>query len=232
MTDNINHFIGVPADALPDHYQKLLATIHVFDEAIHYTRYDAAGQIELAHQISPGDLVAALSGIPIATGPLPKECLFYSRSGGDERIGVYIPPAVRRLAIAGEKRRKFYQVPCPGLVFVGEGLSYSVYAVKQRPGLDDRLYRAPFPNVSVEDSGGICRGTAEFPQCSTTTIHDAVKAFLESNFNNHWTTGKSNADRDVLDIWKELDDAGAEEYPLDDLKATRMLFRDIAGGAR
>lgn len=236
MTDDLNRLLGIPAGAMPADCQRLLAVIHLFDEAIHYTRYDDDGRVARAHQISPGDLAAALSGVPLATGPLPKRCLFYARAGGEERIAVYLPPAVRPLAVALGERHDVYNVPCPPLVFLGQGPGYHVLAVRQRPGQDDRLYHAPFPNVHVggdgADAGRICTGTADFPPCSGTSIYRAVDAFFESNFNDHITDGKSRAGTDVLAIWQALHEAGAEEYPLDDLVATRLTLKDLAGGAR
>lgn len=237
MTDQLeelNVMTGIPVAALPDQYQKLLATIHVFDEAIHYTRYGKDGQVERAHQVSPEDLVGALSGTPISTGLLPRDCLFYGRAGGEERIAIFLPPLVRSLTVAVEDERRVYEVPCPPLVFLGHGVRYQIFAVKQRPGRDDRLYKAPFPNAhydGLQQSGLICRGDADFPACTTATIHQAAKAFFASDFNDHLTGGKSQAGTDVLDLWQQLHDDGAQEWPLDDLVPTTHLLSDLIGGS-
>lgn len=232
MTQTLtNQFLGIPVDALPAHFQKLLATIHVYEEAIYYTRHGNNGDARQGYQLSPEDLAAALSGVPIATGVLPKGCLFYARTGGQERIGIYLPPRHHRLTVAAGTHPETFEIPFPGCVFVGEGTNYNIWAVRQRPGWDDRLYACPAPNVNT--GGTICAGDAGFPICSATSIHAAADVFFASRFNDHLAGGKSqeHAD-DVLDLWRALRDAGAEEYPLDDLVPSRYTLKDIVGGAR
>jgi len=226
MTAN-NPFFDVPAAALPAQYQNLLAIIHIFDEAIHYTRLEN-GKAVAGHQVDPADLASAMAGVPITSGLLPRDCLFYARHSDREWIGIYLPPVVRTLRVSAGKRPRIYKVPTPPLVFLGYARNYAVLAVKQRPGVDDRLYQAPFPNVNT--GGPICRGNVAFPECTARTIHQAAALFFESQFNDHLADGKSKSRESVLGLWHELHKAGAEEYPLDDLMATRATLKDLIGG--
>jgi len=149
MADDVNLWTDLPVSALPrDAYQQLLARLDILDEAIVYTRFGKDGAAEGSHQVSPADVAAARSGVPVTTGLLPQGTLFYSRHAGGVRMGLYLPPRVHKLAVqASGSHRRWLNVPLPPLVFVGNGASYSVHAVKQWPGATERLYQAPLPNV-------------------------------------------------------------------------------------
>lgn len=216
MTDNL--WTGVPVGALPAYaYQSLVARVDIFDEAIVYTRFGQDGEARGSHQVSPADLAAALSGVPVATGLLPQGTLWYARHGDGVRMGLYLAPRVHKLAVqASGSHRRWLNVPLPPLVFVGNGASYSVHAVKQWPGATERLYQAPLPNVFL--GGRICPGDVEFPACSPATIRKAADTFLASDFNTHLVQARSRAHgENVLELWQELHKAHATEYPLEDL---------------
>lgn len=223
-----NAFLGVDMAHLPDSYQRPLARLDLMQETILYSRYGKEGDVAACFEVSPTDLASAFSGVPITTGLLPLRCLFYSRERGQERLGVFLPAEMRELvAVVGGQRRSYW-VPMPPLVFVGRGRDYWVHAVKQRPGENERLFRAPVPNVAT--NGGICKGDVEFPVASTKTIHDAAQMFLVSQFNDHLREGKSEREPgDVLMLWRDLDRAGVEVYPLDDLVATQMTLLALMG---
>jgi len=230
MTDNL--WTGVPVGALPaDAYQSLVARVDIFDEAIVYTRFGQDGEARGGHQVSPADLAAALSGVPVATGLLPQGTLFYSRHAGGVRMGLYLPPRVHRLAVQQGRKRARLNVPLPPLVFVGDGSTYSVFAVKQYPVATERLYKAPLPNVYGD--GKICPGNVPFPACSPATIRKAADLFLSSDFNTDLAGMRSQSHgENVLEMWQALHETGAETYPLDDLlKASHPgALSDVVGG--
>ena len=214
-------------------YQKLLVRLDVFEEAIYLTRYKDGKEPIASYLVDPTDLAAALVGIPISTGLMPSDVLFYSRRGGEIRIGVYLPPKKRTVHLAGGTSR---DIPCPPLIFVGQGKRYWIWAAKGRPvDGNERLFVAPFPNVhmsseSVPD-GAICQGDAEFPVCAPGTVHKAVAAFFESRFNDHLISGRSKAESgDVRKLWAALVERNARKYPLDDLVWTKHTVKSIIGG--
>lgn len=176
--------------------------------------------------LDPLDLATVLADLTISTGLLPEGCLFWSRKDGAERIGVYVPPKVWPVSIQGQERT--WRVPLPGLVFVGFGKKYGMYAVKERPaGWKVKLYNAPCPNVS----GNVCTGSAPFPEASAATIWQAVEAFFTSGFNNHLVNNKSRQHpNDVLAVWRELHEARARRYPLGDLVESGYRFKDLVEG--
>lgn len=206
--------------------QRLLARIELFDESIIMTHF-AGGKAVKAHEVAPDDLASAFSDIPLTTGLLPVNCLFFARSGSLTTIGIYQPPAMWKLRVVMAEERE-YMVPLPGLVFVGRGRAYYVWAARGRIGTADSaddtdsadggLYRAPFPNVY--DTGRICPGNVTFPECGERTIWKALKLFLESDFNADLRNGKSLRYKDdVTQQWATLNCTG--DYPLDDLVPSR-----------
>lgn len=224
MTEPNAFFSRVSAD---NSYQRLLGRVDLFEETLFYTRFDQ-GKPAAAFEVNPADLVAAFSGVPLATGLLPRDCLFYSRSGQHERIAVYLPAKVHTLAVAVLGKRDEFKIPLPPLVFVGHGTDYWIHAVKQYPGPDEGLFLAPLPNV--HNDGHICAGSVKFPRCSAKTIHQAAADFFSSDFNLDLSAGKSKKKTALLELWEGL--RGKDDYPLGDLVPSRITLAELAGGAR
>lgn len=223
LTDLINLDV-VPID--DDGYQKRLLRFDVFTEAVFMTRYDdKTGHPVACFEVSPAALASAFAGLPIATGLLPADTLFYNRSGDLVRMALFIPS--HRYTLVSTTRKTPYRIPLPSLVWVGEGSKYWCYAVKQRPGADDRLYICPTPNVY--NDGRVCQGNVPFPACSERTVKDAFKAFAESQFNTHLVGHKSREfDDDVMKLWRKLEKSvTAAEFPLDDLLSTNLKMSDL-----
>ncbi|MBN2003949.1 MAG: hypothetical protein JXA21_11395 [Anaerolineae bacterium] len=206
--------------------QKLRARLELFDESIVLTRYQA-GKPVATYEVAPDALVSAFSGVPVATGLLPRECLFFAEANGAVRLGIYLPPRVRTLMANGDV--PLMTIPLPGMVFVGNGTGYSIFAVKQRPAEpSERLFHAPLPNVYPE--GRICAGSVRFPACSAATIHTAAALFFASGFNSDLSRDKCHSHPgNVLALWQELTSAG--EFPLDELKKTSLKLEDLYGAA-
>lgn len=205
-------------------YQELLARLDLYSESIVMTRYGQDGQPATAYELAPRDLAQAFSGMTLATGLLPVDCLFVTRHSGHEQVGVYIPPARQTLHLAGET----VEIPLPGLIFVARGgADYAVWAVKARPSEpSERLFRAPLPNVYPD--GKICPGNVAFPVGGVRTIRQAVKLFFGSEFNGDLAHGKSQKyDGDIRQMWAEV--AGLDEYPLADLMPTPEKLADVMG---
>jgi len=204
--------------------QQLRLRLDLFEESIVLTRYDDNRPIT-CYEVAPDDLAAAFANMPLTTGVLPRDCLFYARRDGPALFGIYIPPGRRTLVAWLEPEQKTeFDVPLPGFVFTGKGSRYCVFAVKHRPGNREGLFRAPLPNVF--DNGKICPGNVNFPPCSAQTIHKAANMFFASEFNQDLMQGRSaEYQENVFRLWEAIDDQ--DEFPLDDLVKTHLVLEDL-----
>jgi PRTRC genetic system protein B len=215
-----------PVDALavtpvaePETEQPLIR-LDLYPSAVRMTRY--AGPAETSFLVSPLDLAAAWTQMPVASGFLPPNTLFWQRHEGAELLAVFVPGRQWLVQGAGGPLR----LPLPPLVFIGQERSYAVFAVKRRPtGPAADLFHAPLPNVWP--SGQICGGSAPFPHCSAATIGAALALFLEgSRFNRHLIQGKSRAfPADVYQLWQAV--AGKRRFPLIQLVPTHRQLAHI-----
>lgn len=201
-------------------YANLKGKIYLFEDQMILESYDA-GRAGAMYLVDPLDIAARLGGVMgISSGLLPQGCLSYSRVSGEERVIVYVEAQVWPVSVKGETLT--WHVPMPPLVVVGQGQSYSIFALKEAgwPGPETPLYAAPCPNLGDR---GVCQGNAPFPAASPGTIREAVKAFFGSGFNNHLADNKSKAHpQNVLEQWKRLNKRRAEVYPAADLVEVRI----------
>lgn len=205
------------------HFQTLRARLDLFSECIVMTRYEE-GRERVCFEVGPDGLAAAFAGLPIGTGLLPRGCLFFERRGNEDRLGIFVP--AEQWTLATEEQGVF-DVPMPSLVWVGCGRQYYVFAVKQWPGANEGLFRAPFPNV--HQNGRVCEGSVAFPVASARTIREALGLFFESLFNEHLAGGRSRKHQDnVLVLWEEL--SGRADFPMGDLVKSGKTLADLMGG--
>jgi len=166
--------------------------------------------------VAVDDLVAAFSRVPVSSGLLPANCLFWGRENGQTRLAVYVPG--RRWLLQTTERT--FHIPLPPLVFLGAGVQYRVYAVKHQPRATPlNLYHCPTPNVHPD--GVICQGGAPFPACANDTIARALHLFLEGSlFNGDMAAGKCRSySDDVRRLWGQLE--GAKRFPVGELAPAR-----------
>lgn len=208
-----------------DDYDAVKMRLDLYDSMIVATKYNDRGRPVETYALDPADVGAALARVPLVSGLLPRGCLLWGKAGGGERLAIFIEPKIWPVSV--EREKQTWYVPMPGLVFIGQGMSYTLYAVKEQywPVADTPLYYPPCPNVW--GNTGICQGNAPFPVASAATIWQAAEVFFSSGFNTHLAQGKSKGHKDnILDMWRKLHETGADEYPLDDLIETG---RKLAG---
>lgn len=238
---NGSPYTGVPDLVYPnlrwgdDEYAALQGRLDLFSDFIVLSKY-RAGQATEQYVVDPTELAAAITDLDLNSGLLPRDCLFWGKRHGADRLGVYLPPQVWPVVVRGEPSTlppsgsgiagPVWRIPLPGLIFIGHQYDYALWAVTERPAdTGAPLYLAPCPNVSQQ---GVCRGNAPFPKASPATIWQAVEVFFGSKFNQDLSNGKSRAYPDnVLNQWRALHLAGADSYPLDDLAPTNFTLRRL-----
>ena len=195
--------------------------LQFFEFGIILKKYDGAGVTEFA--VDPNQLAVAFNTEAwFETGLLSEDILFVAESGLRRVVIGYRPPQVTGLWVEGLPEA--YRIPMPGLVLsrvTRDGRpDYNLFAVHERPRSGEaELFVAPLPHVYTH--GGICWGSVERPagdHLATTDLTADWDALLGSAFNNHAVNGKSKRHgQDVLSLYPELEQSGAESYPLDDL---------------
>jgi PRTRC genetic system protein B len=209
-------------------YAKIRLRLDCYDDFVLAQKYESDKPKGGLYALDPLDVTSAIGGLTIGSPLLPEDCLFWQRADGAERLGIYVPPQVWPVNVSVGGSRERLTVPMPGLVWVGQGTAYRLYAVKgvTWPGKDTELWKAPCPNVS----DNICRGNVEFPAAAAGTIRQALGLFFESDFNDHLSNGKSKRyPRSVLPLWRELSAAGAEAWPEGDLESAGTTLGKVAG---
>jgi len=200
--------------------QRPLVRLDLYKQAIILTRFQEKGTA--SYPVSVYDLAAALADVPVSSGLLPANTLFWQRREGQSQIGIYVPGR-QWTVLVGERQ---LTIPMPPMIFTGRGTHYAVYGIKRRPrDVHCRLYHAPYPNVYLH--GAICQGNAPFPACTPETITPSLSLFLEgSSFNGDLAQGKCRSHPDnVLALWKEL--AGKKRFPLKELVGCGKVLRDL-----
>lgn len=194
--------------------------IDVYENDVFITHYE--DDRETYHPAAVEDLAACFTNVAAASSYLPPNTLFWRRQAGVERVGIYVPPACYRLSWNGT----LYKLPMPGFVFVGQGRTYWVFALKEAgyPTPATHLYAAPVPNIV--ENGHMCTGSVPFPECSPATVYEAFRAFVESPFTPHHVNGRCiSHPNDVRALWEEL--AGCEEFPLEELRPSKYTLKDV-----
>lgn len=159
-------------------------SVTLTDETAWITRYDPRGKPAATYPAAVDDIANALRGAGgLTTGLIPEGMLFQTEAAGQVRVGLWISPAAHTLLVSSAQKARRLTAPLPGLVLVGQGRAWWVFAAKARPAQPgDRLYHAPLPNVHTD--GGICQGDAKFPIAKAGTLLQAAAVFFESEFNN------------------------------------------------
>jgi len=159
--------------------------------------------------------MALLSEVPLSSGILPKDTLWWKQDREGPVVALWRPSRVWPVALQLEafKPARRFRLPMPGLIFLcSPGRSPRVYAAKKRPQTARQvIYHAPLFNVFAD--GRTCAGTHKFP----VEVDKIPESFFTSFFTreaNH--TGRSKKyPQDLLKLWEDLD--GKTRYPLGDL---------------
>jgi PRTRC genetic system protein B len=181
----------------------------------------------LEKQVALDSLGPVFANVPVGTGLLPRNILFYEKQNGEQRIGIYIEPD--RYTFRTPDRE--YKLPMPGFVFVGQAQRYSLYAVAETdwPGQRTRLYWPPMTNIM--GGGFMCTGTVKVPSCAPDTIWGAWAALMSAYFTPHAIEHRSKSHTSVIEFWEFLETVDA--FPYDELvpmDKPRTLEELLKGG--
>ncbi|WP_009630154.1 hypothetical protein [Synechocystis sp. PCC 7509] len=171
--------------------------------------------------LSPSSVKEAFSNLPLSSGFLPANTIQWGMRDACEYLVQYIPPHQQALTLsnAGGDRLVTITIPIPGMLFMGWGLKYWLWSVKDKQLTpESQLFHAPLPNVM--ETGAICFGTTPFSPCSASNIVKTWDGFWHSPFNDHVVQSKSNKfPKDVRSQLLQLHgkEKKARTYPLSDL---------------
>ncbi len=201
----------------------LLLSLEFYRESVLRRVVDDQGHIKVS-LIDIAEVARGLSaGVSLASGILPGDeagpnTLFWARSTGSTRLGIWIGPRIWRPTLRsvepGGKDRRL-RLAFPGLVFVcrPDATGAYVFAAAKRPkNPDDILHHCPAPNVFA--SGKICPGDHSF-------VRDPLKLPAEFFLSKFRLTGDTRAGKsrkypdDISSLWDEL--AGQDIFPCKDL---------------
>lgn len=214
-----------------DAYDKIpRVTLTLTDETIWLTRHDPRGAAVATYPVSAAHVSTAFNTFGASTGLLPEHTLFWQSQGGRARVGLWLPPATRTIIFTTGRGDERLTLPLPGLILVGHGVEYWIYAARRYPRSgSEPLYHAPLPNVHGD--GKICQGNVQFPKCEAYTIAQAARLFFESAFNHDLSTGKLLHEQgSLLNFLRSLQ--GKHSFPLDQLVPTETTMEDLVYGKR
>ncbi len=205
----------------------ILASLYIF-EGQYLLRYQENDQI-FTKFISEEAVRNAFCPLPVDSGFLPTGIVRWGSTSKRTFIVKFICPASKnKVTFAGDTQNQILSIPLPGLVLMGIGCQYFLWAVKTKQfDPNARVFHAPFPNINV--SGGICFGNNPVPDASSKTIDLVWTLFGRSPFNGDTVAGKSKAF--PSDIRKQLNDLHKQQkrsYPLRDLVDYSNRHKTIA----
>jgi PRTRC genetic system protein B len=159
--------------------------------------------------------LAFLNEVPLTSGILPENALWWSQGRDGPEVALWQPPQVWPVAMETKPFQppERLRIPLPGLIFICQpGRPPRIYAAKARPkSPQDAIFHAPLFNVF--HNGRTCPGTHKYPE----DIAEIPNSFFASFFTptaDHRQRSKKYPE-DLLKLWRELD--GKKKYPRSDL---------------
>lgn len=205
----------------------ILASLYIL-EGQYLLRYHQDDQI-FTKFISSESVRNAFSQLPVDSGFLPSGIVRWGSNTKGTFIVKFIPPSSNnRLTFTGDTHNQIVSIPSPGLVLMGIGCQYYIWAVKTKKFEPNaRVFHAPFPNINA--SGGICFGNNRVPDASNETIDVVWTLFNRSPFNSDSIAGKSKAfPSDIRKQLNTLHERQKRSYPLRDLVDYSNCHKTIA----
>lgn len=174
--------------------------------------------------LSSNSVKAAFSREPIDSGWLSNGIVRWGIGEAGDWVVKFISPGEHILSFVDSEP---LTVSLPGQVFLGYGKEYYLWAVAESSfDTEAEVFTVPLPNVYPD--GRICFGSTVPPTCTPTTIDEAWRTFINSNFNSHLTSGKSKVH--PLDVRVQLQHVATHKlksYPIQDLNPYRRRAEQV-----
>ena len=211
MADTVKWAVPESLDIPPDElkvrldFYKESVVLSVVENGVTTTRLVSANDVALA----------MLRQIPLSSGILPPNALWWGNGVNGAEVALWRPPRVWPIAISIglDSPAVRMRIPMPGLIFICRpAMPPRVFAAKGRPkSVNDSIYHAPLYNLFQD--GSTCAGSHRFPS----NVDDIPESFFASFFT---TTAHSNGrsqkyPHNLMDLWRELE--GKRKYPVSDL---------------
>jgi PRTRC genetic system protein B len=168
--------------------------------------------------------VISHTSVKMIHGLIPSYMLYADPRPGNEKYIWYRKPEKRQMYFTKALNIPNGEIKLPGLVYMVEGKTLSVFAVKSkaRVGMSTRLYSAPFFNVS--NNAKVCMGNAKMKWPEELT-YDRIIQYWEDKF---WLSefdhilGSNPIKGNLSTITKRCIKTGCD-FPLDELKPLEKL---------
>lgn len=151
-------------------------------------------------------------------GLLPDNLIYFNQSFGSNIIAWFVPSSKHPLFFTKDLNIPSGQVYSPALLFILNGETLSVFAMKENKNPDNctQLYHAPFHNIYRD--GEVCLGNAKKPNpklnCFDEIITAWENAFWTSEFSH--LIQESPVKSNLNTLYKRLIKS-QEKFPLDEL---------------
>jgi hypothetical protein len=197
-----------------------------------YVIWYEEGETMRSKLISPTAVRQAFTHLPVDSGFLPPSIVRWGSGVAGDWLVKFIAPNCYPISCHLVEGTHALEIPLPGLIFMGFGNRYYVWAVKSRCfDANAPVFHVPLPNVSHD--GVICFGSNSVPPASSETLEQTWQLFLNSPFNGDSASGKSKSHPDdVRSHLVALHDARKKKYPLRDLVPYRSYRSGLDCGTR
>jgi PRTRC genetic system protein B len=159
-------------------------------------------------------------------GFINPQILYTSFNGIKPIVAWYTEPQKRRLLCSPSLGIQTVTINLPWLLWVYDDKEVKMYACKEKPSPDTKLFHAPFPNV-YED-GRVCLGGGTKVLDKTMYSFESVMqaadlAFFGTQFNHQHNPGiKGN----LISLYKKMNGTD-EPFPLNVLKPIRKTLKSV-----
>ena len=174
--------------------------------------------------LSSNSVKAAFCQEPIDSGWLSNSIVRWGIGPSGDWVVKFISPGEHTLSFVDSEP---LTVMLPGFVFLGYGKEYYLWTIaKSSFDTEAEVFTVPLPNVYPD--GRICFGPTVPPTCTPTTIDEAWRTFISSNFNSHLASGKSKMH--PLDVTVQLQHVAIHKlksYPIKDLNPYRGKIEQV-----
>lgn len=136
---------------------------------------------------------AAFSTTSIDTGWIDPALQRFGTTPEGPWAVAYHPPARRSLLMEYRRQTVKLTIPMPGLVFIGLGINYHLFALTEVFSPSANLCHAPFPNISNQN-GWICFGSNQRMPATPPNMAIMWELIWNTRFNADWRNNRCKSE--------------------------------------